>query len=67
MAAEHLEDRRQMAKLEGTRQNCAACLVSVAQHFPSSGLTLNERFAMYQRRAAEKEMARPRKSPEIHR
>ncbi|KAJ8405067.1 hypothetical protein AAFF_G00329880 [Aldrovandia affinis] len=38
-----------------------------AQHFPSSGLTLNERFAMYQRRAAEKEIAKPRKSPEIHR
>ncbi|XP_061090883.1 thyroid hormone receptor-associated protein 3 isoform X5 [Conger conger] len=38
-----------------------------AQHFPSSGLTLNERFALYQRRAAEKEMAKPRKSPEIHR
>lgn len=38
-----------------------------AQHFPSSGLTLNERFTMYQRRAAEKEMMKPRKSPEIHR
>ncbi|XP_064205970.1 thyroid hormone receptor-associated protein 3 isoform X2 [Anguilla rostrata] len=38
-----------------------------AQHFPSSGLTLNERFALYQRRAAEKEQAKPRKSPEIHR
>ncbi|XP_036394247.1 thyroid hormone receptor-associated protein 3 isoform X3 [Megalops cyprinoides] len=38
-----------------------------AQHFPSPGITLNERFAMYQRRAAEKEMAKPRKSPEIHR
>ncbi|KAJ8340837.1 hypothetical protein SKAU_G00331280 [Synaphobranchus kaupii] len=38
-----------------------------AQHFPSAGLTLNERFAQYQRRAEEKEMARPRKSPEIHR
>ncbi|KAE8289078.1 Thyroid hormone receptor-associated protein 3 BCLAF1 and THRAP3 family member 2 [Larimichthys crocea] len=38
-----------------------------AQHFPSSGMTLNERFTMYQRRAAEKEMMKPRKSPEIHR
>ncbi|XP_066573491.1 thyroid hormone receptor-associated protein 3 isoform X2 [Amia ocellicauda] len=38
-----------------------------AQHFESSGMTLNERFAMYQRRAAEKEMMQPRKSPEIHR
>ncbi|XP_018582505.1 thyroid hormone receptor-associated protein 3 isoform X2 [Scleropages formosus] len=37
-----------------------------AQHFPSSGMTLNERFAMYQR-AAEMEMMKPRKSPEIHR
>uniref|UniRef100_A0A3Q3LBE1 Thyroid hormone receptor associated protein 3a n=1 Tax=Mastacembelus armatus TaxID=205130 RepID=A0A3Q3LBE1_9TELE len=34
-----------------------------SQHFQSSGMTLNERFTMYQRRAAEK----PRKSPEIHR
>ncbi|XP_061573250.1 thyroid hormone receptor-associated protein 3 isoform X2 [Cololabis saira] len=38
-----------------------------AQHFPSSGTTLNERFTMYQRQAAEKEMMKPRKSPEIHR
>ncbi|XP_059194531.1 thyroid hormone receptor-associated protein 3 isoform X2 [Centropristis striata] len=38
-----------------------------AQHFPSSGMTLNERFTMYQRRAAEKELMKPRKSPEIHR
>ncbi|XP_026857378.2 thyroid hormone receptor-associated protein 3 isoform X1 [Electrophorus electricus] len=38
-----------------------------AQHFPSSGMTLNDRFAMYQRIAAEKEIAKPRKSPEIHR
>nr|XP_046255475.1 thyroid hormone receptor-associated protein 3 isoform X2 [Scatophagus argus] len=38
-----------------------------AQHFPSCGMTLNERFTMYQRRAAEKEMMKPRKSPEIHR
>ncbi|TNN89097.1 Thyroid hormone receptor-associated protein 3 [Liparis tanakae] len=38
-----------------------------AQHFPSSEMTLNERFTMYQRRAAEKEMMKPRKSPEIHR
>ncbi|KAG5842956.1 hypothetical protein ANANG_G00183260 [Anguilla anguilla] len=37
-----------------------------AQHFQCSGLTLNERFAMYQRRAAE-EGTRARKSPEIHR
>ncbi|XP_055760764.1 thyroid hormone receptor-associated protein 3-like isoform X3 [Salvelinus fontinalis] len=38
-----------------------------AQHFPSTGITLNERFAMYQRRAAQKETMKPRKSPEIHR
>nr|XP_020445730.1 thyroid hormone receptor-associated protein 3-like isoform X2 [Monopterus albus] len=38
-----------------------------AQHFASPGTTLNERFTMYQRRAAEKEMMKPRKSPEIHR
>ncbi|XP_076827885.1 uncharacterized protein thrap3a isoform X2 [Brachyhypopomus gauderio] len=38
-----------------------------AQHFPSSGMTLNDRFAMYQRIAAEKEITQPRKSPEIHR
>ncbi|KAL0984744.1 hypothetical protein UPYG_G00146290 [Umbra pygmaea] len=38
-----------------------------AQHFPSNGITLNERFGLYQRRAAEKEMLKPRKSPEIHR
>ncbi|XP_034409425.1 thyroid hormone receptor-associated protein 3 isoform X2 [Cyclopterus lumpus] len=38
-----------------------------AQHFPSSEMTLNERFTMYQRRAAEKETMKPRKSPEIHR
>ncbi|XP_034017174.1 thyroid hormone receptor-associated protein 3b isoform X2 [Thalassophryne amazonica] len=37
-----------------------------AQHFPSSDMTLSERFAMYQRKAAEVVM-RPRKSPEIHR
>uniref|UniRef100_A0A3Q1FU96 Thyroid hormone receptor associated protein 3a n=1 Tax=Acanthochromis polyacanthus TaxID=80966 RepID=A0A3Q1FU96_9TELE len=38
-----------------------------AQHFPSCGMTLNERFTLYQRQAAEKEMMKPRKSPEIHR
>ncbi|TSK34920.1 Mitogen-activated protein kinase kinase kinase 5 [Bagarius yarrelli] len=38
-----------------------------AQHFPSSGLTLSDRFTMYQRIAAEKEIMKPRKSPEIHR
>ncbi|XP_052003273.1 thyroid hormone receptor-associated protein 3-like isoform X3 [Xyrauchen texanus] len=38
-----------------------------AQYFPSSGMTLNDRFAMYQRRAAEKEFMKQRKSPEIHR
>ncbi|XP_072535865.1 uncharacterized protein thrap3a isoform X2 [Salminus brasiliensis] len=38
-----------------------------AQHFPSSGMTLNDRFAMYQRIAAEKEIMKQRKSPEIHR
>ncbi|XP_028984408.1 thyroid hormone receptor-associated protein 3 isoform X2 [Betta splendens] len=37
------------------------------QHFPSPDMTLNDRFTMYQRRAAEKEMMAPRKSPEIHR
>lgn len=30
-------------------------------------MTLSERFAMYQRKAAEVEMRKPRKSPEIHR
>lgn len=44
-----------------------AAYLFTAQHFPSSGMTLNERFTMYQRRAAEKEMMKPRKSPEIHR
>lgn len=39
----------------------------VAQHFKSSGMTLNERFGIYQRKAAEMEMMKPRKSPEIHR
>ncbi|KAK1894853.1 Thyroid hormone receptor-associated protein 3, partial [Dissostichus eleginoides] len=38
-----------------------------AQHFPSAGMTINERFTMFQRRAAEKELMKPRKSPEIHR
>ncbi|CAG6014705.1 unnamed protein product [Menidia menidia] len=38
-----------------------------AQHFQPSGMTLNERFTLYQRQAAEKEMMKPRKSPEIHR
>ncbi|XP_019905819.1 thyroid hormone receptor-associated protein 3b isoform X2 [Esox lucius] len=38
-----------------------------AQHFRSSGMTLSERFAMYQRKAAEMELMKPRKSPEIHR
>ncbi|XP_047455561.1 thyroid hormone receptor-associated protein 3 isoform X2 [Mugil cephalus] len=38
-----------------------------AQHFPSSGMTLNDRFTLYQRQAAEKEMMKQRKSPEIHR
>ncbi|XP_055067075.2 uncharacterized protein thrap3a isoform X2 [Misgurnus anguillicaudatus] len=38
-----------------------------AQYFPSLGLTLNDRFAVYQRRAAEKELMKLRKSPEIHR
>ncbi|XP_030002978.1 thyroid hormone receptor-associated protein 3b isoform X2 [Sphaeramia orbicularis] len=38
-----------------------------AQHFHSSDMTLSERFAMYQRKAAEAEMMKPRKSPEIHR
>ncbi|KAF7211594.1 transcript variant X1 [Nothobranchius furzeri] len=38
-----------------------------AHHFPSSDMTLSERFAVYQRKAAEAEMMKPRKSPEIHR
>ncbi|KAA0703504.1 Thyroid hormone receptor-associated protein 3 [Triplophysa tibetana] len=38
-----------------------------AHYFPSSEMTLNDRFAMYQRRAAEKELTKQRKSPEIHR
>ncbi|XP_074469620.1 thyroid hormone receptor-associated protein 3b isoform X6 [Sebastes fasciatus] len=38
-----------------------------AQHFQCSDMTLSERFAMYQRKAAEVEMMKPRKSPEIHR
>ncbi|KAM3858014.1 thyroid hormone receptor-associated protein 3b [Diretmus argenteus] len=38
-----------------------------AQHFRCSDMTLSERFAMYQRKAAEVEMMKPRKSPEIHR
>lgn len=36
-------------------------------HFESSGMTLSERFSLYQRRAAEQEMAKHKKSPEIHR
>lgn len=43
------------------------CGLSAAQHFHSSDMTLSERFAMYQRKAAEAEMMKPRKSPEIHR
>ncbi|KAM7373464.1 hypothetical protein PAMP_008312 [Pampus punctatissimus] len=38
-----------------------------AQHFKSTDMTLSERFAMYERKAAEVEMMKPRKSPEIHR
>ncbi|XP_026145464.1 thyroid hormone receptor-associated protein 3-like isoform X2 [Carassius auratus] len=38
-----------------------------AQHFQSSGLSLSERFGIYQRKAAEMEMMKPKKSPEIHR
>uniref|UniRef100_A0A1A7XZ53 Thyroid hormone receptor associated protein 3b n=1 Tax=Iconisemion striatum TaxID=60296 RepID=A0A1A7XZ53_9TELE len=38
-----------------------------AHHFHSSDMTLSERFAVYQRKAAEAEMMKPRKSPEIHR
>lgn len=41
--------------------------LNVAQHFKSSGMTLNERFGIYQRKAAEMEMMKQRKSPEIHR
>ncbi|XP_060778173.1 thyroid hormone receptor-associated protein 3 isoform X3 [Neoarius graeffei] len=37
------------------------------QHFSSSGMSLSDRFTMYQRLAAEKEIMKPRKSPEIHR
>lgn len=56
--------------------NCCLCLFVLcfvlssrfaAQHFRSSDMTLSERFAMYQRKAAEAEMRKPRKSPEIHR
>lgn len=38
-----------------------------AQHFASPRMTLNERFTVYQRQAAERESAKARKSPEIHR
>ncbi|XP_061676994.1 thyroid hormone receptor-associated protein 3 isoform X2 [Syngnathoides biaculeatus] len=38
-----------------------------AQHFASPRMTLNERFTVYQRQAAEKESMKLRKSPEIHR
>ncbi|XP_046702191.1 thyroid hormone receptor-associated protein 3 isoform X2 [Silurus meridionalis] len=37
------------------------------QHFSSSGMTLSDRFTMYQRLAAEKEIMKQRKSPEIRR
>lgn len=43
------------------------CSLFAAQHFQSSDMSLSERFAMYQRKAAEVEMMKPRKSPEIHR
>lgn len=43
------------------------CSLFAAQHFQSSNMTLSERFALYQRKAAEVEMRKPRKSPEIHR
>ncbi|XP_039596409.1 thyroid hormone receptor-associated protein 3 isoform X2 [Polypterus senegalus] len=38
-----------------------------ARHFETSRMTLNERFGMYQRRAADKETSKQKKSPEIHR
>ncbi|XP_053737735.1 thyroid hormone receptor-associated protein 3 isoform X6 [Synchiropus splendidus] len=38
-----------------------------AHHATPSGMSLSQRFAMYQRQAAEKEMMKLRKSPEIHR
>ncbi|XP_055075324.2 thyroid hormone receptor-associated protein 3b [Misgurnus anguillicaudatus] len=38
-----------------------------AQHFQSAGLTMNERFGIYQRKAAEMETMKAKKSPEIHR
>ncbi|XP_072304402.1 thyroid hormone receptor-associated protein 3b isoform X7 [Eucyclogobius newberryi] len=38
-----------------------------AQHFPSADVTLSERFALYQKKAEEAELMKPRKSPEIHR
>ncbi|KAK7899218.1 hypothetical protein WMY93_020071 [Mugilogobius chulae] len=38
-----------------------------AQHFPSADMTLSERFALYQKKAEEAELLKPRKSPEIHR
>lgn len=43
------------------------CLSPAAQYFSSSGMSLTDRFAVYQRRAAEKEIMKARKSPEIHR
>uniref|UniRef100_A0A8C6TLA5 Thyroid hormone receptor associated protein 3b n=1 Tax=Neogobius melanostomus TaxID=47308 RepID=A0A8C6TLA5_9GOBI len=38
-----------------------------AQHFPSADMSLSERFALYQKKAEEAELMKPRKSPEIHR
>ncbi|KAA0709994.1 Thyroid hormone receptor-associated protein 3 BCLAF1 and THRAP3 family member 2 [Triplophysa tibetana] len=38
-----------------------------AQHFQSSGMSLSERFGIYQRKAAEMESMKQRRSPEIHR
>lgn len=51
----------------GCMRNNVFCSWFAAQHFHSSDMTLSERFAMYQRKAAEVEMRKPRKSPEIHR
>lgn len=42
-------------------------LSPIEQHFSSSAMTLSDRFTMYQRLAAEKEIMKPRRSPEIHR
>uniref|UniRef100_A0A3B3ZE74 Thyroid hormone receptor associated protein 3a n=1 Tax=Periophthalmus magnuspinnatus TaxID=409849 RepID=A0A3B3ZE74_9GOBI len=57
----------QRSSSEQFAQHIVTIVHHIKQHFTSSGLTLNERFTMYQRQAAEREMIKPRKSPEIHR